>query len=645
MKPYRRFFAALFAVLLIVGLFAACQPKEESPEIIASPEGTDDAAYGWKPVVPTTSGVAVSAPLSQQQIRQIIDGVLANTRATGGGAWDGNYASLTPEEKEQIAEEIKTNTGYDVVVSNDGIVYEQNATSASAEQGTQDPTGANNAASTAKPGSEAKTTKSTGTTVPIYVETTGGGNISFANTTQPAAPAAQLVGASRTQLKAFGGKGHQRLMKGVVTPNGGYLAIAYVDASAPDAPSGTPEPSSCIIQYSPTGEVEWKVYYTFDGPFELRSIAVLRDGSIIAVGDSLCKNLDGLPSSPTVDSGYRDAVIVKLDANGNKLWMKTFYGSLNDQFHAVAATPDGGFVVGGTTVSSDYSFAGTPDFMDTVNGHVPVHKAIIMKFDKDAETVYWQRMMYGSKISYVNTIAVEPSTGDVYYSIATMAGDGSFAGVAGMGQTDTVLVRTSKNGDTHWVKPFASLSTETFAAIVPAHDGGVVAYATISTSSYGSGSFPVGSLGDDFSVRGLQDTMLLKYNPDGSVAWLRTIGDTCDDVAQGLVAIDGGYVAVGYSKALRPNTEYRYDWLDAGYGGGDQDGFAVVVQTNGTPVKFIPVNGNARENMYAIAGKGRSFALIGSTASDENYFADIGARSTGLNHVGFVAIYSAQWNG
>ena len=50
-------------------------------------------------------------------------------------------------------------------------------------------------------------------------------------------------------------------------------------------------------------------------------------------------------------AGGRDVYVLKLDADGNKVWEKTFGGSYYDYAHSIQQTSDGGYIVAGYTES------------------------------------------------------------------------------------------------------------------------------------------------------------------------------------------------------------------------------------------------------------------------------------------------------
>ena len=51
------------------------------------------------------------------------------------------------------------------------------------------------------------------------------------------------------------------------------------------------------------------------------------------------------------NQGILDYWIVKTDANGIKQWDKTFGGSGRDDLHSLQQTTDGGYILGGFSVS------------------------------------------------------------------------------------------------------------------------------------------------------------------------------------------------------------------------------------------------------------------------------------------------------
>lgn len=113
----------------------------------------------------------------------------------------------------------------------------------------------------------------------------------------------------------------------VATPDGGFVAGA----------SG-----SVLVRFSASGSVAWKKSY---GAYVIRGLAPTSDGGFVATG------------AAKISTYNQDAFVLRLDGNGNAVWMKT-YGGLEPKFSWGGEegwdgqqTTDGGFIVAGGTLA------------------------------------------------------------------------------------------------------------------------------------------------------------------------------------------------------------------------------------------------------------------------------------------------------
>jgi hypothetical protein len=80
---------------------------------------------------------------------------------------------------------------------------------------------------------------------------------------------------------------------------------------------------------------------TYGGPQSDKAYAITPSaGGCVIAGDTRSKG-----------AGDSDAWVIKIDLNGNLLWEKTVGGKDFDAPTCVTFTPDGGYLVGGTTFS------------------------------------------------------------------------------------------------------------------------------------------------------------------------------------------------------------------------------------------------------------------------------------------------------
>lgn len=96
-------------------------------------------------------------------------------------------------------------------------------------------------------------------------------------------------------------------------------------------------------KFDAAGEQVWERVLTTPGGDGVNGVAATPDGGVVGVGYAL----DG----DRVEKHNRDALVIKLDAEGNEAWRRTFGGDSRDEFTSVAIAGDGSIIVGGYTGS------------------------------------------------------------------------------------------------------------------------------------------------------------------------------------------------------------------------------------------------------------------------------------------------------
>lgn len=150
--------------------------------------------------------------------------------------------------------------------------------------------------------------------------------------------------------KSYSGSGIDYLYD-VEMISDGYVIVGYTESSDIDGVSNSGKKDAYIIKIDFKGELIWKK--TFGGVENeiFYDIEVLNDGSYVAVGYSSSKDFEN------VDLGeFEDGLIVRYDTNGNVINTDFLTGNDFDVFRGVSATKDGGYIVVGTTLSTDLEF-------------------------------------------------------------------------------------------------------------------------------------------------------------------------------------------------------------------------------------------------------------------------------------------------
>ncbi|QMU28780.1 hypothetical protein [Adhaeribacter radiodurans] len=98
-----------------------------------------------------------------------------------------------------------------------------------------------------------------------------------------------------------------------------------------------------IVKLKADGTKEWDKTIGGDSGDELTSLQQTRDGDYILGGTSS----SGKSGDKTeISKGYSDLWLVKIDGKGQKIWDKTYGGMYYDYLASVIITPDGGYLIG-----------------------------------------------------------------------------------------------------------------------------------------------------------------------------------------------------------------------------------------------------------------------------------------------------------
>ena len=415
--------------------------------------------------------------------------------------------------------------------------------------------------------------------------------------------------------------------------------------------------------------------YNFGGTSddEFFGVTAALDGGFVAVGYSHSDSFDSTGDWPAGDGkGDRDAIIVKYDENGIVEWKKNFGGSDDDEFYGVTAALDGGFVAVG--YSRGFSFDGTGDW--PAGSGEGSQDAIIVKYDENGN-VEWMKNFGGAGHDefYGVTAALDGGFAAVGYSDNTSFGTGDWPAGIEKGSQDAIIVKFDENGGVEWQKNFGGKNDEWYYGVTATSDGGFAAVGYSDSGSFdGAGDWPAGT------SNGAYDAIIVKYDENGGVEWMRNFGGASFDYFYSVTAtLDDGFVAAGSSYSPSFGTGdwtgvttkgagsydaiiVKYDenggveWKK-NFGGADYDEFdSVTATTNGCFVAAgYSSSGsfNGAEDWPAGSGKGDDDAIIVKYDEDGNvlwrenfggnnlnYFKSVTALSDGC----FVAVGNSYEN-
>jgi hypothetical protein len=195
-------------------------------------------------------------------------------------------------------------------------------------------------------------------------------------------------------IKNYGGNMGEDVRDMIVSPDGtGYALAGYTTSNnngdipaIHDRIGGIPD--MLVLKLGNDGNKQWvKTFGGIDFDFAT-SIAGSTDGtSYVVTGTALSNNNGDIPAT----QGDYDIVLVKLDAAGNKQWLKTYGGNQDDEAFSIAPIPGGDYVIAGFTTSDNSGDIpkshATPPFSSDV---------LVARFGPDG-TIRWMKPYGGNE--------------------------------------------------------------------------------------------------------------------------------------------------------------------------------------------------------------------------------------------------------
>ncbi len=336
--------------------------------------------------------------------------------------------------------------------------------------------------------------------------------------------------------KTFGGSGYDDLFSLRQTPDGGYIL-----GGRSDSPAGGDKSQAAkgyndywVLKLGASGNKLWDK--TLGGYYQdiLYSIQLTSDGGYIMGGEST----SGIGGDKTqVSRGLNDYWVVKLDANGNKLWDKTFGGSDNDLLLSIQQTSDGGYIMGGESTSGIGGDKSEPN-----RGISYYSDYWVVKLDANGNKL-WDKTFGGTDDDQFYSLQ---QTSDGGYIL----GGDSKSGVSGdktkpllniPGYEDYWVIKLDASGNKLWDKAYGGSSWDGFHSLQQTIDGGYIL----------AGYSPSPISGDKSqNPKGSADYWVIKVDANGNKTWDKTIGGTGYDAIYFIQQTsDEGYIMGGYSES------------------------------------------------------------------------------------------------
>lgn len=648
-------------LVLILSMFAACSVKDKTDITGTTAPYFDSGNDSW-----ISDGGYEPVTITNVELVQLVNDALGSDAA----GWDGNLGSLTNEQLEKVEQAAqdkgliieKDESGNTVIkkeevpttqatpeevtkIMNQVSVQDLNNVSPSQLVELSKVAAENNMAVVTKPGTSevvivkpvqtrpvnpvkpsnpaaAPSTQKVVTAAPITPPTAARTTSVYKPVPNPPVPSLSptvkpVPGFTTAWVNTLGGVSNDVLVDSAVLSNGNVVSAGITFTN--DKGTASSSSSGIIAAYNEKNKQLWSKTISGDETVAFQSVAVLNDGSIVAVGYTSAESILGLTDADFPCKGTIEAIAVKFNKDGDIIWAKLYGGSTGDMAYAVQATPDGGFVIGGKSESKDY------DFKDLGTERI---KAFVFKCDANGN-IQWRQALSGDKHSAVKDIAVTPA-GEIYADIECVTGTGEYAAIEGTknAKRTTVICKLGTSGNILWTKALYDSGVTNLHAIEVAKDGGCVVAGNYTASANGtSGTFKgIYNAG----TPGTFDGMIVKLKPDGSMGWLLPLIGFESDYITGIAKVDGGFAVSGYT------TSTNRDFSSTNRG--DYDCFIYTFNEYGSKKNLYSLGGSGSDNARGLSSDGSGTVYIcGSTNSGDGYFAECKAKGSENKAVAFIA--------
>ena len=400
-----------------------------------------------------------------------------------------------------------------------------------------------------------------------------------------------------TAIKNYGGSKNDVANAVVKTRDGGAAVLGYTQSINGDISDKTVENFDFwVLKLDAESNIQWSK--TFGGTNDDRGNDIIQtnDGGYAVLGYSTSSDQD-----VSENAGSQDFWMIKLNANGSISWSKTFGYTGADFGTTLLQTADNSYLI--TGVLDVTASGGQGNSQRHAGGDIWA-----IKLSENGE-LQWSKYFGGS---FTDTPFGVVETEDHNFIIAGSSDSGDVDISNNNGSYDFWVLKIASNGSLLWERSFGGSEIDEGRAITTTNDGNFIIVGDTRSADK-----------DVSNNNGAADVWIIKMNTDGNLIWEKTIGGTSFDVARSVSKTqDGGFIISGSSRSLdnsftnqgqndalllKIDSEGNGVWKQT-IGGAEIDFFYDSVQLNDASI--IAVGETNSSNGDLTENKGFSDALI-----------------------------------
>jgi len=333
--------------------------------------------------------------------------------------------------------------------------------------------------------------------------------------------------------KTVGGTGADQCMDIIQTADGGYVASGRSTSGIGGDKTETSRGGIdyWLVKLDAAGTaIQWQKRLGTSADDMPAGIIQTPDGGFMVSGQSN----GGANGDRTVASyGARDYWVFKLDPTGNPLWQTALGGSSNDMGYCMAPAANGGFIIGGASMSGATGTRSEANRGD--------YDYWIVRLDS-SRNLQWNKAIGGSGWEQQNIVWQTHDGGYILGGASRSGISGDKTGAAMGGQYDYWVVKLDSLRNIQWQRTLGGAGDDYLTGMQQTSDHGYILAGHSNSGVSGDKTEP---------SKGGFDFWIIRLDSAGNMTWQKTIGGAGDETIYAMTGVrqtaDGGYVIAGSS--------------------------------------------------------------------------------------------------
>ncbi|NIX63678.1 hypothetical protein [Gaetbulibacter sp. S0825] len=389
-------------------------------------------------------------------------------------------------------------------------------------------------------------------------------------------------------INTYGGSQEDHIVSIVETSDGNLALFGYTNSIDGDITDKTlQENDYWLIKITPDGNLLWSKTYGGSGDDVGQKVVATNDGGFAITGYSMSSDGDA-----SKNEGFHDNWLLKLDANGNILWEKSYGFSGHDHSYSIIQTSDGGFLMTGfLDVTASGGLGNTKVNSSKRHG---IGEFWCHKLDANGN-IEW-RKYFGGTNNDRSFDVVQANDGG--YVITGFSESDDFDITNSYGSYDYWVIKLDTAGNLLWEKSLGGSEIDQARSIAKTDDNAYI----IAGNSFSTD-------GDVSSNKGNSDFFIVKIDDNGKVKWRKNYGGSDFDYATSISPSTNGFLLTGNSKSSDKDVTSNY---------GENDFWVIKINANGKLLDQKNFGGSSLDFAFDVleTTKGDIF-IVGETESND----------------------------